>query len=173
MTKRNIMDGMDKKLKTQVEQMTPTQRRYAEYRARGYNQPDSAEKAGSEASTRDGLGRVGYNWEVNVDGLKDYILFLQMKRAQWFGVEEGEVIEKIRTTFELALEAGKFAEANKAAELLGTYIGMFGKNQTKTGNPNEKERKGAIQNDVEAFKDEGEGMAERVKKFAHILKEVE
>jgi len=175
MTRRNIFDGMDAKLKTQVEGMSTAQRRYAEYRARGFNQPDSAERAGSEAKTRESLSRVGYNWEVTVDGLKEYIMYLQLKRAQWYGVEESEVVEKLRETYDSAIDAGKFGDAIKAAELLGQYIGMFGKagaGASKSGNPNEKERVGAIENDVNAFKDDGEAVGERVKKFAHLLKDM-
>ena len=169
----DLVKLMSPTLKKKVETMTPLQRKYAEYRARGLSKADSAQKAGSEAGTRAALSRIGYQMEENEDnGVAEYIMFLQTQRARYFVVEESEVIEMLREVYRNSMESGKFNEANKAAELLGSYIGMFGKNagkQTQEGNNGNS----TTTNNVNAFKDEGENVQGRIKKFGHLLKDLE
>ena len=118
----DLVKLMSPTLKKKVETMTPLQRKYAEYRARGLSKADSAQKAGSEAGTRAALSRIGYQMEENEDnGVAEYIMFLQTQRARYFVVEESEVIEMLREVYRNSMESGKFNEANKAAELLGSY----------------------------------------------------
>lgn len=171
--KNDLLAQMPKELRTTVEAMTPFQRAYAEYRARGFNMGDAAERAGSEAQGRANLTKTGYNSE-QVKGVKEYILFLQSQAAQRYAVDESEIIDKLREAYNYALEGGKYGDAIKAAELLGTYVGMFGKNAAakKEEIDNEKKRTGEIQTNVEAFKDEGEDTSDRFKKLKHLMKDL-
>lgn len=161
-------EKMSKELYRKVEKMTTFQRKYAEYRGRGLNQADSALKAGSKSKDRGALGRVGYNTEATVDGVKEYIAYLQNLKAKSACVSETEIIEMLRDTYRSAMESGKFADANKAAELLGSYIGMFGK-ANKGALDTTSSKEGKIKNNVSAFKDEGETTEDRTKRLGTLL----
>lgn len=154
-------------LRRKVEKMTTFQRRYCEYRGRGLNQPDSAVKAGSQAEGRQALGRVGYNLESTVDGAREYIAYLQAVKAEAACVEELEIIEGLRAVIREAMDNNKYADANKALELLGGYIGMFGKGRD-TGKAEENKQK-ELKNNVGAFKDEGETLEERTKRLGKLI----
>lgn len=157
-------------LRRKVEKMTSIQRKYFEYRGRGLNQPDSAEKAGSQASDRQALSRVGYNWEATVDGGKEYMAYLQAVKAEAACVDDLEVIEGLRAVVREAMASNKYADANKALELLGNYIGMFGKNKGQEVNQGKEDK--VIKNNVGAFKDEGEDLQDRAKKLGSLLKDL-
>lgn len=155
-------------LRRKVEKMTSFQRKYCEYRGRGLNQPDSAIKAGSQAEGRQALGRVGYNIEATVDGAKEYIAYLQAVKAEAACVEELEIIEGLRAVIREAMDNNKYSDANKALELLGSYIGMFGKSKQVDGATTATKDKD-IKNNVGAFKDEGETLEERTKKIMKLV----
>lgn len=159
---------MPKDLKRKVEKMTNFQRKYCEYRGRGLSQPDSALKAGSEAKGRQALGRVGYNQEYQVDGAKEYIAYLQMVKAKSACVSETEIIEMLRDSHRQAMTDGKYGDANKAAELLGSYIGMFGKSN-KGKELEDSDNKQKPKNNVDAFKDVGETTEERKQRLGSLL----
>ena len=170
MTKDSDRDDlvMSKELKRQVDKMTTFQRRYCEYRGRGLNQPDSAKKAGSKADGRGPLGRVGYNIEATVEGAKDFISYLQTCKARAACVEEVEIIEMLRSSYRMAMDSGKYGDANKAAELLGNHIGMFGKRLGQQEGSSQQEGS-KVKNNVEAFKDHGETHEERSHKIGKML----
>lgn len=121
-------------LRRKLEKLTPFARKYAEYRAKGLKQADAAKKAGSNASDRSSLSRVGWNTE-QMDGVKDYILFLEERRATAAVVEDLEIIEKLRTAYDEAIANGKYSDAVKACELLGNMIGAFNAAKAKTSAP--------------------------------------
>lgn len=153
-------------LRRKVEKMTSFQRKYCEYRGRGLNQADSAEKAGSQAVGRQALGRVGYNIEASVEGAREYMAYLQAVKAEAACVDELEIIEGLRTVIREAMDNSKYAEANKALELLGSYIGMFGKGKDFG---KQEEAKKQTKNNVNAFKDEGETLEERTKRLGRLI----
>jgi hypothetical protein len=158
---------MSDDLKRKLEHLTVLQKRYAEYRARGLPQSEAALKAGSKGSTKESLGRTGYNME-QVVGVKEYIDFLILKRASAAMVDNVEIIDKLRDTYEQAMEDGKYGDANKAIEHLMTMGGFSGKSNTSA---TAKESKTA-KNNIDAFKEEGDTKAERLKKLQALIKEV-
>lgn len=164
--KKEVRIEFTPELRRKVEKMTSFQRKYCEYRGRGLNQPDSAQKAGSQAEGRQALGRVGYNIEATVDGAREYIAYLQAVKAEAACVDELEVIEGLRAVAREAMENNKYADANKAYELLGSYIGMFGKGKDTAKSDTGKE---GPKNNVGAFKDEGETVEERTRRLGKLL----
>lgn len=159
---------MTPELRSQVENMTKFQRTYCEYRARGATQAESAKRAGSTTTDRKAQTRVGYNLENTTAGAKEYIAYLQMKRAEAAIVTETEVIDMLRENYRRAQADGKYAEANKAAELLGSYIQMFSKGkEVQTAKELEQSKK--VKNNVGAFKDEGEEAGSRLNKYLAIV----
>jgi hypothetical protein len=171
MDDNNSTKKLPDELRRKLELFTPFQRKYCEYRARALKQADAAEKAGSNAKGRPSLTRVGWNIENTVDGAKDYINWLQNKRAEAACVDNNEIIEKLRRVYDEAIDAGKFSEANKAAQLLGDMIGAF-KRDAKTEATVEDNKK-ATKNNVDAFKDPDDSVQDRAKRIQNLLKEVD
>lgn len=164
---------MSKELKAKLEGFSQLNKKYCEYRAKGLKQADAAFKAGSKANGRDALSRVGYNIEQSPIA-KEYIAFLTEARARASVVDEIEVVEKVRAVYTEAMAAGKYADAVKAAELLGNYIGMFGKNKQQEAalNKPNSETKGP-KNNVSAFKDDEDEddkltLKERAKRISQL-----
>lgn len=165
--------GMPDELHALVDQMSPMQRRYAEYRARGLSQTDAAIKAGSKGQTREILGRVGYNMEYEIKGLKDYIAFLQKKTAEAAMLTSTEIIEKLREVYEQAMKDGKYSDANKALELMGNAIQLFKQQGKGSSTPIQDEVESrTTKNNVGAFKEEGSSTINETKrKLASLLKD--
>lgn len=161
---------MPDEIRRKLELRTPLQKKYAEYRAKGLSQSDSASKAGSNAKTKEALGRVGYNIEQE-DGIKQYIAYLMEKRANLAMVDSIEIIDKLRETYERAMEENKFSDANKATELLATMAGLIGKGAVASTVKDSSAKK-AAKNDVGAFKEEGETTQERMNKLSTLIREV-
>src|ERR1700761_36952 len=82
-----------------VANFTPLQLRYADCRAKGLKQSDAAKKAGSKATDRGSLGRVGHQFE-QLSGMKEYISFLYEKRARASVLDEIELVEKARAIWD-------------------------------------------------------------------------
>lgn len=165
-------DKMPEELKIKLEKLTPFTRKYAEYRAKGLKQADAAQKAGSKAATRSSLTRVGYNTE-QFDGVKEYILWLEHKRAKACVIDDVELINKARDTYEAAMDRDKYGDAVKALDILCKIAGIYDqvsndavKNQ---GNGDKKSK-----NNTEAFKEdvEHESPEERLKRLQSMLKKV-
>jgi len=174
MDNNNTSETMPDEIKRKLELFTNLQRRYCEYRAKGLKMADAAVKAGSSAKDRSAQTRVGWNIENTVDGAKDYIKWLMDQRARQACVDDNEIIEKLRRVYDEALDNGKFAEANKAAQLLGDMIGAFdtkssGSKQEATATDTQKGPK----NDVGAFKDPDDTVKDRARKIQSLLKEIE
>lgn len=144
-------------LKAIVDNFSPFQRKYLELRARGMTQADAAKKAGSTAKGKEAMSRVGYSIE-QMDGAKDYMYWLNEQRMKVALVDDIEIVQMLRNVYNEALLLGKLGDANKSAELLGNYIGMFVKDTQKTGiGKLAKEGKEATQNTkTTAFKDDDE-----------------
>jgi len=119
-------------LKRKVANLTALDVRYLEYRARGQKQSDAALKAGSEGGTRESLGRIGYNIEQK-DGAKQFMEWMIEQKAIAALVDSDEVIDKLRTAYEMAMSNDRFNEAIKAAELLGKAINLFDNNKVAKG----------------------------------------
>lgn len=160
---------MDSTLARKVAQFTGLQKRYAEYRAKGFKQSDSALKAGSKASDRAALGRVGYSFE-QLDGMKEYISFLYEKRARASVIDEIELVEKLRAVFEESMEDKNFTSANKSVELMGLMIGAFKKDAAVA--PKESSSKTKTSNNLEAFKeaDQDVSSSDKLKSINSLMK---
>lgn len=163
-------DRMPEELKNKLANLSSFARKYAEYRAKGLRQPDASLKAGSKAKGRAALGRVGWNTE-QLEGVKDYILWLEHKRAKASVIDDLELVDKLREVYDEAMRAGKYNDANKAVELLGNMIGAFAKD--KGSNPIAEKHEASSKNDTKAFKEEIEGreVDERVKKLQKMLED--
>lgn len=176
--KKPLADMPDE-LAAAVECMTPFQRKYCEYKARGLSMGEAAVKAGSKAQGRAAMNRVGYQIERMTLGAKEYILYLQKRSADVAMVSQKEITDKLREVYTQAMAAGKYADANKALELLGNAINMF-KQPTKgrgvLGTTEHDDKLGlqrTTKNNVNAFKEEGESVVDIKKhKYANLLKEI-
>jgi hypothetical protein len=164
-----IMSTMPPDLETTVSNMTPFQRKYCEYRANGHKQGTAAIKAGSE-SEGSAANRVGYQTE-NMAGSKEYILWLQQEKAKIACIDEVEIIQKLRAIYEKAMDIDKLSEANKAVELMGTTIGIFG---SSVKGLNKKEALEGQRDIANAFKEDAEGSKtdERILKLQAMLKDI-
>lgn len=156
-------------LAQKVANFTPLQKRYAECRSRGMKQADAAQKAGSKASDRAALGRVGYGFE-QLEGMKEYISYLYEKRAASSVLDEIELIEKLRAVIETGMDNGNLNACNKAIELMGLMIGAFKTQpkETKVSNP-----QGKIKNNINVFKNDEEGSEssdDKLKAISSLMK---
>jgi hypothetical protein len=158
---------MPEDLKTKVENLSGFQRKYCEFRSKGFTQALSAFKAGSTAE-ESARGRVGYQVE-QIPGVKEYILYLQEERAKVTGVDELEVIQKIRQVFDRAMHLDKLKEANTSAQLLGEIIGVLGKG----GSAKKADQNAATP--AEAFKAEEDDKEaeERIKRLQTMMKDLQ
>lgn len=167
------MSKLPDNLQVIVENMTPFQRKYCEYRAKGLKQAAAAAKAGSSSEDKTNLGRVGYQVEQMV-GYKDYILWLQQERAKVAMIDEIEIIDKLRRIYDQAMTIDKLKEANTSVELMGNLIGLFG----AKGIPmttKEAEIENGTANNTGAFKDEGleeNETNERLAKLQQMMKDL-
>src|ERR1035437_10788315 len=122
------MAELPEDLKVQLENFTPFQRTYAEYRAKGLKQSEAAHRAGSNASDKTARGRVGYQCE-QLPGIKEYIFWLQQQRAKVAMIDQTEIIDKLRHVYDGAMLDCKYKDANTSVELLGKLIGLFVSNR--------------------------------------------
>lgn len=169
---------MPQELEAVVKNFTPFQRKYLELRARGMKQPDAAKKAGSEGQDRGALSRIGYGIE-QIEGAKAYIQWLVEARAKVALIDEIEVVQMLRQSYKEAMYNNKFADANKAAELLGASIGMFEKGSKTSGKQAQSNAKDVIDNQakkLEAFKDNEDGEQnqsdDKIKQLQKMIKDL-
>lgn len=166
------MSKLPENIQAVVDNMTPFQRKYCEYRAKGLKQGVAAEKAGSTAQDKAGLSRTG--WQVEqLDGSKDYIAWLQQERAKVAMLDEVEIIQKLRAVYDQAMTIDKLKEANTSVELMGKLIGLFGTKEISV--KKDEEQSTNVKNDVQAFKDEGDEVNPtevRIAKLRDMLKDV-
>lgn len=148
-------------------QLTKFQRMYCEYRSKGLSQAKAAKKAGSNANDL-GLARVGYNVECKAYA-KTYLEWLTSARATYAMIDDVEIIENARAIYAAAFEAGKYADALKASELLANLAGLLKKGGELT---NTKTMRAKTKNNVGAFKEEDVSHATRAKQLSGILKQV-
>lgn len=164
-------EKMPDALRNKLSNMTSFARKYAEYRAKGLKQADAAQKAGSVANGRQGLSKVGWNTEQQ-DGVKEYILWLEHKRAKASVIDNLELVQKLRDVYDEAMSAGKYNDANKAIELLGNMIGAFSKEKQKGIEKEEylPQEKKKIKNNTNVFLEEteNEGIEERIKRLTSL-----
>ncbi len=142
---------MPEDMKLKVELMSTFQRTYCEFRARGFSQSQSAQRAGSTANEKKDLGRVGWQVET-VDGAKDYIAWLKEQRAKTSIIDRTKVIEMIAEVYKVAMDKEELKEANNAAKLLGQALGLF--DHKTLGVANKEEVSTSVsKNNTDAFKD--------------------
>lgn len=156
---------MSEELEAKVGMFSPFQRSYCEYRARGLSQSLAAAKAGSTAEDKQSRGRVGYQIE-QIDGAKDYIAFLQAKRAETAVIDDITVINMLKKVFDAAFDNNKFKDANVSAQLIGMAIGLFNKPQSIK--PTQADKALGNKNNTEAFKEEEEELNRTDEKMAQL-----
>ena len=172
---------MPKDLQEKIKTLTPFQRRYCEYRAKGLKRVDAIQKAGSKAKTREAMSQIGYTLEETNPIVAEYIEYLQTSIAVIAMVSENEIVDNLRRIVQTAIENDKLADATKATELLGNMIGAFAsKNQKNSSaggqvksSPSGSETDVEESFDTEPFKDDLTH-EERLKRFrdisTHLLK---
>lgn len=111
-----------KKWRDVVRDLTPFERRFVEAYLKCDSGAEAARVAGSNAKN---LEQVAYNTKKRPHVMTAIAVGLNY-RIQAAALDDNEVIMKLREVFDAAMEDGKYAEANKAAELLGKTIGLFG-----------------------------------------------
>ncbi len=162
-------------LTARVNNYTELQKRYAEYRAKGFKMADSAQKAGSKATGRGGLSRTGWQFE-QLEGMKEYITYLHEKRARASVLDEVELVEYLREQRRLAISNNKISDANKAVELLALMCGAIGVKSAKQEKLEKVDKsKGNSKNNINAFKDEDlePESNKRLKAITELLREVD
>ena len=158
------MSNMPPNIQVIFDNMTVFQRTYCEYRSKGLSQSSSAEKAGSNGKDVNALKCVGYAIE-QLDGTKEYISFLQIERAKVLPIDELEIIASLREVYQECMRKEEFREANKALELMGTVIGLFGRNKIMV----------RPETGTDAFKDEGvevNNTNDRIAKLQSMMKDL-
>lgn len=163
---------MPEELQAKVTNFNAFQKAYCEYRAKGFSQAMSAERAGSGAEKQN-LARTGFQVET-LDGAKEYISFLKSERASTSVLDALEVIKMIKKVYDAALREDKFKDANDSAKLLGMAIGIFdhknnGVSKGKTDNTE-------VKNNTDAFR-EGEEpddnqTSQRINELHKLMKEL-
>ena len=166
------MAKLPENLQIIVENLSPFQRKYCEYRAKGLTQSLCAEEAGSQGKDKTAKGRIGYQVEA-LPGVKDYILWLQQERAKVAMIDDIEIIEKLRKVYDDAMTDGKYPAANEAVRLMGMLIGLF---YSKSSIPQEIiEATTTTTNNTDAFKEDGEEINEtdlRLEKLQQMMKDL-
>ena len=157
------MSNLPPNIQVIFDNLTVFQRTYCEYRSKGLSMATAAEKAGSNGKDNNALKCVGYAIE-QLDGVKEYISYLQMERAKVLPVDELEIIARLREVYSSCMLKEEFREANKALELMGTIIGLFGRNKIMV-----KPETG-----TDSFKDEGgeNNTSERIAKLQSMMKDL-
>jgi len=163
------MKDLPEDLMKKVDQLTRFQKNYCQYRAKGLTQSVCAQRAGSSATNRGSLSRVGYNIE-QMDGAKEYIEFLKGQRSTIASIDENDLMSLLNEVYTRSMKDENYREANKAAELMAKCLGMLtkdviavnkAKNQEKT---TEKEKP----ENTEAFTDEEESEMNKDQKGARL-----
>ena len=156
------MATLPEELEVLVENLSPFQRLYAEYRAKGLSQGEAAKRAGSNAKDKATLARTGYAAE-QYPGVKEYILFLQKERASVAMIDQTEIIDKLRTVYREALQQDKFKPALDATELLGRMIGLF-----SSGSHTVSKKDDIEANNADAFKETEEDTNETLARMERL-----
>lgn len=163
------MSELPPDLEPLVENFSPFVRTYCEYRSKGLKQGEAARRAGSNASDKNAMSRVGYQAEQS-PGAKEYIFWLQQQRAKVAMIDQVEIIDKLRQIYDQSMKVEKFKEANTSVELMGKMIGLFGASAIKNGTVAEAQK-----DTTEAFKEadatDNETLA-RMEKLQEMLREV-
>lgn len=165
------MAELPPELEATVTNLSPFQRVYCEYRAKGLKQGEAAHRAGSNAADRNSRSRIGYQVE-QLAGVKDYIFWLQQQRAKVAMIDQVEIIDKLRQIFDSSMRLDKFKEANTSVELMGKLIGLFGNSSVLATKALTDQ---ASRDTVESFKDSDASDNEtldRMEKLQQMLKDV-
>ena len=169
------MSKLPEELQIIVENLSPFQRKYCEYRAKGLVQSLAAEKAGSIGKDRTAKGRIGYQVEA-LPGVKDYILWLQQERAKVAMIDDVEIIDKLRKVYEEAMSDSKYSAANDAVRLMGMLIGKFYAKAPQTDTL-KVEQELTTNNNTNAFQEDTEDntpneVDQRLEKLQQMIKDI-
>lgn len=102
-------------------QLSPFEQRFIEAYPKASSGAEAARMAGSIAKRPEQVA----NNTLRKKEVMRAIALMRARRIEASGLDEVEVIEKIRSVFTQALAHKKYQDANKAAELLGAHLGMF------------------------------------------------
>lgn len=101
--------------------LTPFEREFVVHYMSSKSGAEAARKAGSQAKKPES---VAYSM-LQKPNVQAAINWGTKNRIAAAGIDSLEVISMLRQVYSLALEKGKYNDANKAAELLGSHLGMF------------------------------------------------
>jgi hypothetical protein len=132
---------------------------------KGMDRATACKAAGSSITDRVQLQRLA--WEtLRKPHVNVYMTYLMEKKNELAGVDKVEVIEGLRDILTLCTTDGKYREALKALELLGSAIGLFKTVSQSTSI--KKEKKGSSL--VDDGEDEGSEEAVVKKDIDKLLK---
>lgn len=117
--------------------LTVLQRRYCEFRAKGYPKGKAVLAAGSNASDGKAASRIGYQME-QIPAVQEYITYLRNKKADNEAVVPGDLIEMLKQVFSASMANEKYKDANTAVELIGKVAGIIG--HSVGGRPSTKDK---------------------------------
>jgi hypothetical protein len=167
-------NNLPEHIRDKVSNLTGFQRKYCEFRSKGFSQGLAARKAGSQGTDANQY-KIGHAVE-QIPGVKDYIQYLQDVRAKITGVDEVEVIAKIREVFEAAMKAEgtQLKTALGAAELLGESIGLFGKPATSRNKGVGGKTEEVPDSGTEAFREgaEDDPTMDRINRLQQMMKDL-
>lgn len=87
-------------------------------------------RAGSTSSSPEGLRQIAWNYLQRKD-IKEAIGLMTLRKLEAEGIDRFEILGMLRDSFNGAMADGKYKEANEAATLLGTSIGVFAPTKSK------------------------------------------
>lgn len=168
---------MENQLPTEFANLSLIQRRYCEFRAKGFSQAKAAALAGSRGKDAKVLAKIGYQLE-QIPGAGDYIMYLRNKKADLETVDKTDIIEKLSLVFVSAMADKEFTAANKAVEIMAKVAGFLSQG---AGAPSKLESKLKKQGlDVGAFKEEDdeeddtiENRDDRMKRLTSLLSDLQ
>jgi hypothetical protein len=87
-----------------------------------------------------------------------------------------EIVSKLRAVYESAMLDGKYADANKALELLGNMIGAFALKNGQGTVSTDKQDGSKIKNNVNAFKEDldpsEDELSDKMKRLRSLMQKV-
>ena len=118
---------------------------------------EAARKAGSTAKRPEA---VAYN-TLQRPNVQAAINWGMKNRIEAAGIDSRAIISMLKTVYNEALAAGKYNDANKAAELLGNHLGMFRTSQVVET---------AIKSDAHKTSNDKKDLQNDILRFVKVLK---
>ena len=105
--------------------LTPQQQRFVtHYVAKDWDTISEVMIRAGSTGKGDALRQIAWGY-LNKPEIKEAIVLSTLRKLEAEGIDRYEIISMLRDSFNGAMADGRYKEANEAAQLLGTGIGMF------------------------------------------------